>query len=126
MIVFEEIIARSPKHAQSLNYLGYMLADRGERLEYAKELIEKALVLSPDNAAYIDSYGWVLFQMGKINEAMSHLKKAAELGKDPEIFDHLGDTYHALGDSVNALIWWQKALELDPSREKIKKKIGNK
>ncbi|UCD63839.1 MAG: tetratricopeptide repeat protein [Candidatus Zixiibacteriota bacterium] len=121
--VFEEIIARSPNHSQSLNYLGYMLADRGERLEYARELIERAVNLAPDNAAYLDSYGWVFYRLEKFDEALVYLKKAVSLDSDPIIFDHLGDAYKAAGDTENARLWWQKALELQPDNSRIKEKL---
>lgn len=121
---FEEIIARAPNYDQALNYLGYMLADRGERLEYAHELIERAVALSPDNAAYLDSYGWVLYRLGSYDKALVHLKKAVALGNDPIMFEHLGDVYEAVGDLKQARDWWQKALEMDPDNEQIKEKLG--
>ncbi|MEW6412867.1 MAG: tetratricopeptide repeat protein [Candidatus Zixiibacteriota bacterium] len=122
--VFEEIIAASPLHAQALNYLGYMLADRGERLEYAKDLIEKAVNLAPENGAYLDSYGWVFYRLKKYDQALVQLKKAAELESDPIIYDHLGDAYEATGDVENARVWWQKALDLQPENEQIKQKLS--
>ncbi len=120
----EEIIARSPDHDKALNYLGYMLADRGERLEYAQGLIERAVALSPDNAAYLDSYGWVFYRIGRFEEALAHLKQAVSLDSDPVIFDHLGDAFQATGDMESARLWWQKALEIDPDDEQIKQKLG--
>lgn len=125
VVIFEEIIAKSPGHSQALNYLGYMLADRGERLEYAKELIEKAVQLSPENAAYLDSYGWVFYRLRQFDKALVHLKKAVLLEDDPIIFDHLGDAYRATGDYDQARAWWQKALELQPDNEEIKKKLAH-
>jgi tetratricopeptide (TPR) repeat protein len=121
---FEEIIAHDPEHAQSLNYLGYMLAERGERLDYAKELIERAVRLAPDNAAYLDSYGWVCYRLGDYREALKYLQKAVELDIDPVIFDHLGDTFHALGETGKAKEWWEKALEQQPENENIKEKLN--
>ncbi len=121
---FEELVAKDPDFDQALNYLGYMLADRGERLEYARKLIERAVSISPDNAAYLDSYGWVFYRLGDYTEALVHLKKAVTLDSDPIIFDHLGDVYQAVGDSENARAWWQKALEIDPDNEQIKEKLG--
>lgn len=122
--VFEEIIAKSPDHAQALNYLGYMLADRGQQLEYARELIEKAVRIAPDNAAYLDSYGWVFYRLEEYDKALEFLKKAVTLGNDPVIFDHLGDAYRAVGDLDSARVWWRKALELEPDNEPIKEKLG--
>ena len=120
----EEIIARSPDHDQALNYLGYMLADHGERLVYAQQLIEKAVAISPDNAAYLDSYGWVFYRTGRYDQALLYLKQAVSLDNDPVIFDHLGDTFRAMGDMENAHFWWKRALELKPDDEQIKQKLG--
>jgi len=123
--IFEEIIAKDSNHTQALNYLGYMLADRGKKLDYAKKLIEKAVSISPENAAFQDSYGWVYYQLGDYKNAVTHLKKAVSLDSDPIIFDHLGDAYKASGDLDNAREWWQKALDLSPDNDKIKTKLGN-
>jgi len=125
VLVFEEIIAKSPDHSKAMNYLGYMLADRGERLEYAKKLIEKAIRLAPDNAAYLDSYGWVYYRLRQYDKALEHLKKAVSLEEDPIIYDHLGDAYQATGDYEKARTWWQKALELEPDNENIKSKLAD-
>jgi tetratricopeptide (TPR) repeat protein len=121
---FEEVIAANPDYDQALNYLGYMLADRGERLSYARDLLERAVALSPDNAAYLDSYGWVFYRLGDYEEALVYLKKAVNLDSDPVIFDHLGDVYKAVGNIDQARTWWQKALEMDPDNEEIKEKLG--
>ncbi|MEW5993630.1 MAG: tetratricopeptide repeat protein [Candidatus Zixiibacteriota bacterium] len=121
---FEEVIARDPDYHQALNYLGYMLADRGERLEYARDLIQRAIELSPGNAAYLDSYGWVSYRLGDYRQALKHLEKAVSLDSDPVIFDHLGDTYNALGKKQQARTWWEKALGLDPDNRQIKDKLG--
>ncbi len=121
---FEGLLSRSPDHAPGLNYLGYMLVDRGDSLLYAKSLIEKALSIQPDNAAFLDSYGWAFFRLGNYEEAMIHLKKAAELDKDPVILDHLGDNCKAAGDVEQARLWWRKALEVDPDNEQILKKLS--
>jgi tetratricopeptide (TPR) repeat protein len=121
---FEELIAKSPDNATALNYLGYMLADKGQRLDYARDLIERAVKLSPDNAAYLDSFGWVYFRLGKYPDALIHLKKASGLTSDPVIFDHLGDVYSATGNKDEARRWWQKALELDPKNAGIQEKLA--
>lgn len=121
---FEEIIAHDTTYTQALNYLGYMLADRGERLEYAYELIERAVRLVPDNAAYLDSYGWVYYRLGQFEEAVVHLQSAVKLDTDPIIFDHLGDAYNALGKIEEARQWWQKALQLDPDNQAIIDKLA--
>lgn len=125
METFEELLTASPDHAGALNYLGYMLCDRGDRLDYARDLIEKAITQEPDNAAFLDSYGWVFYRLGEFDQALPHLQRAAELDNDPVILDHLGDTYEALGDMEQARQWWHKALEQKPDDESIKKKLGS-
>jgi len=121
---FEEILKHDPDHAQTLNYLGYLLADRGIRLEYARDLLERVVKMEPNNAAYLDSYGWVFFRLGKYHEAVRYLKMAADLGNDWVIFDHLGDAYQAIGETDRAHEWWQKALDRQPDNETIKQKIS--
>lgn len=120
---FEEVLAIAPDNAQALNYLGYMLADRGERLEYAKGLISKAVELIPDNGAFLDSFGWVYFKLGHIDRAIKYLEEAVKLDSDAVIFDHLGDAYQAQGSTREARIWWQKALELQPEDSNIRDKL---
>ncbi len=120
---FEKLLEVTPDFDAALNYLGYMLADANQRLPYARELIERALAINPDNAAYLDSYGWVLFRQGEYEEARKHLERAVELDTDPVMFDHLGDTYKALGKMEEARSWWQKALDEDPDNESIQQKL---
>ncbi len=121
---FEKLLYLDPQNSQSLNYLGYMLADRGEKLDYAHDLIKKALDLSPENAAFIDSYGWVMYRLGKYDSAITYLERAVEKEKDPIIFDHLGDAYKAIGKIDDARMWWQKALELQPTNDSIREKLN--
>ncbi len=122
---FERIIKRIPDHGPSLNYLGYMLADRGERLEYALELIKKAVGIDPENGAYIDSYGWVLYKLGQYKKALEQLKNAySQIDDDPVVLDHLAEAYRALGDTVSAREYWNKALEHDPDNTEIMEKLG--
>jgi len=120
---FKLLLDHYPENAQAMNYLGYMLADRNRDLEYAKKLITKAIELVPENAAFLDSYGWVSYRQGKLKEALDYLKRAVKLDNDPIIFDHLGDAYKAKGKMKQAREWWQKALDLDPENEIIREKL---
>ena len=120
---FEMLLDHFPENAQAMNYLGYMLADRNRDLDYAKKLITKAIELIPENAAFLDSYGWVSYRQGNIKEALEYLKRAVKLDNDPIIFDHLGDAYKARGKMNEAREWWQKALDLDPANETIREKL---
>jgi len=122
---FKRLLDLDPNHDGAMNYLGYMLADHNQDLKYARELIEKALEISPDNPAYLDSYGWVLYRMGKYKDARKYLERAVELDTDPIMFDHLGDTYQALGKMEEARHWWRKALDEDPENAAIEAKLAD-
>ncbi|MEW5795431.1 MAG: tetratricopeptide repeat protein [Candidatus Zixiibacteriota bacterium] len=121
---FETILEHNPEHGPSLNYLGYTLADRGLRLEYARDLLSRAVKLEPNNAAYLDSYGWVFYRLGAYDEAIHYLQAAAALDSDPVIYDHLGDALQAIGETDQAREWWKKALERQPDNEAIKQKLS--
>ncbi|MEJ6403087.1 tetratricopeptide repeat protein [Yoonia sp. 2307UL14-13] len=112
---FRAALALRPGHPQVLNYLGYSLVERGEKLDEALEMIEAAAAARPDNGAIIDSLGWVLFQLGRYEEAVGHMERAAELEPvDPVINDHLGDVYWAVGRVNEAHFQWQRALSFGP------------
>ena len=99
-------------NATALNYLGYMLAVRGEKLEEALAYVEKALELEKYNGAFIDSLGYIYLRMGKVENAGKYLVQASEIfPRDPEIWDHLGDLHHATGKTKEALGEWKKAIE---------------
>jgi tetratricopeptide (TPR) repeat protein len=123
--IFEHMIAREPDNAIALNYLGYMYADSGIHLEESLSLIVRALKEEPDNGAYLDSYGWALYRLGRLDEAESEIRKALQsLQSDPTIHDHLGDILAALGRRDEAVTHWRKALELEPDSQEIKEKLG--
>ncbi len=117
----------APEEPTTLNYLGYSWAERGENLDEAFKLIEKAVALAPNSGAIIDSLGWAHYQLGRYDEALPHLEQAASLEPaDPTITDHLGDVYARLGRTVEAEFQWRRALELEPSdamRAAIEKKL---
>ena len=101
---FRKALAINPDNASALNYLGYMLADRGIRLEEARDLIAKAVERDPKNGAYLDSLGWVLFRLNKLPEAEAKLHEALELmSRDPTVHDHLGDVYFHEGKIREAI-----------------------
>jgi len=113
-----------PDFAPAQNYLGYMWTDRGEHLEEARALIEKAVQTDPQNAAYLDSLGWVLFKLNRPQEALAEILKAIDHldEPDPVVYEHLGDIHAQLGDTRQAAEAWRKAYELEPT-EKLREKI---
>jgi len=115
---FRAALSLRPDQPQVLNYLGYSLVERGEKLDEALAMIETAASARPDNGAIIDSLGWVLFQLGQYEEAVIHLEQAASLAPvDPVINDHLGDALWAVGREIEAQFQWQRALSFDPDPE---------
>ncbi|MCP3963825.1 MAG: tetratricopeptide repeat protein [bacterium] len=110
---FQSILELAPDHAPTLNYLGYMWAELGENLGEAASLILRAVAIEPDNGAYVDSLGWVYFQLGRYEEARGHLEWAARLiPDDATIFEHLGDLYVVLDDVERARSSYRQALDL--------------
>ncbi|EBA13695.1 TPR domain protein [Roseobacter sp. CCS2] len=115
---FRASLALRPDHPQVLNYLGYSLVERGEKLNEALGMIETAAAARPDNGAIVDSLGWVYFQFGRYEEAVVHLERAASLEPvDPVINDHLGDALWAVGREIEARFQWQRALSFDPDQD---------
>ena len=112
--MFRRVVADDPNHAQALNYLGYLLADRGERLQESVGFIKRALEIDPDNPAYLDSLGWAYFKLNQLALAEPQLRKAAtNLATNSVIQDHFGDTLFKLGRYDEAVEAWQRALAGD-------------
>jgi tetratricopeptide (TPR) repeat protein len=108
---FRKVLSVNPNHAEVLNYYGYMLADRGVRLEEATAMIQKAVKLDPNNGAYLDSLGWAYYKQNRLAEAEENLRKASERqSHDPTILGHLGDVYMKLGQTNRAISCWERAL----------------
>jgi tetratricopeptide (TPR) repeat protein len=109
---FQEVLKANPLNAAAFNYLGYMLADRGVRLDESVKLIQKALEIEPSNGAYLDSLGWAYYKMSKFDLAAPNLEKAAKMiSGDPTIQEHLGYVYLEMGKTREAQAAWEKALQ---------------
>jgi tetratricopeptide (TPR) repeat protein len=123
---FLACVEMDENHAAALNYLGYMWAERGENLADAEEFIRRALRSEPDNAAYLDSLGWVLFQQGRYHEALAPLERAAQLSAttpDATIEEHLGDVLDKLGRRGEAVKAWERAAALEGSSDELPAKL---
>jgi tetratricopeptide (TPR) repeat protein len=136
----KELMAKNPKNPTYCNDLGFIWADHNMHLEEAEKLIRKALELDKeerkksglkgeldqDNAAYLDSLGWVLFKLKKYKEALPPLEQAVKQdeGQHMEIYDHLGDVYLALGEKTKAVAAWKKGLTCTPLGKRDQQRKG--
>jgi tetratricopeptide (TPR) repeat protein len=151
LAAMEKALALDPEHAGALNYIGYSLAERGERLDEAQSLIERALKQRPDDGFVKDSLGWVFFQRSRVARA-AHDSAAAlrwleaarakleeahrATGGDPVISEHLGDVYLALGRKRVALQKYEMAVAQVPRKgeqpllaeklARLKRELGGK
>ena len=117
-------IELDPDHHEAQNYLAYSWADRGLQLDRALDLVRRALEKDPENAAYIDTLGWIYFRQGRFEEALAELRRAAEIEpEEPEILDHYGDALHALGRTEEALPQWKRAFARQPDSAAIREKL---
>ncbi|MBU2961936.1 tetratricopeptide repeat protein [Citreicella sp. C3M06] len=132
---FRKALALNPGQPQVLNYLGYSLVEHHEKLDEALEMIEQAVSAQPQSGYIVDSLGWALYKLGRYDDAVMHMERAAELmAVDPVVNDHLGDVYWAVGRKNEARFQWQRALsfvdwenasdEVDPERIREKLKVG--
>ncbi len=126
---FKGILESNPRHSAVLNYLGYMLADRGVRLQEALGYIERALDIEPHNGAYLDSLGWVYFKLDRLDRAESNLVEAARINdSDSTIYEHLGDLYYKTGEYAKARSYYERSVHFsdDPvERKKVEGKLAS-
>ena len=115
---FEHALALSPDQPFVLNYLGYAWTEQGANLSRARQMIERAVALRPNDGAIVDSLGWVELRQGDVAGAVKQLEHAVELQpEDAEINGHLGDAYRAANRPLEAAFQWRRALTLKPSAE---------
>ncbi|SNR34607.1 tetratricopeptide repeat protein [Puniceibacterium sediminis] len=132
---FRKALELNPEQPQVLNYLGYSLVEKKEKLDEALAMIERAVAAQPDQGYIVDSLGWALFRLGRYEDSVGHMEHAAELmAVDPVVNDHLGDVYWAVGRKLEARFQWRRALsfvdfeqmteEADPVRIRRKLEVG--
>jgi len=127
--LFERLIEIDNDDAFALNYLGYMYAEKGVKLDIAVNLITRAVEIIPNNSAFLDSLAWVYFKLGNLENASKYIKKALDKIDGNEglelavIFDHAGDVSEASGDFVEARKHWMRALEIDESNDMVRNKL---
>ena len=115
-----QIIRMQPDDSRALNHLGYMLADQTNRFEEALALIERAIAVSPDDPAIIDSLAWAQYKLGRYEDALANLKRAFAVFPDHEVASHLGEVLWKLGERKEAARVWEDALKERPDSKLIK------
>ncbi|MFK7865341.1 MAG: tetratricopeptide repeat protein [Pseudohongiellaceae bacterium] len=115
-----QIILMKPEDSRALNHLGYMLADQTERYEEALDLLERAIAISPDDPAILDSLAWAQFKLGLYDDALINLRRAFANFPDPEVASHLGEVLWNMGRQDEAKQVWADSLADNPDSELIK------
>ncbi|WP_258105458.1 tetratricopeptide repeat protein [Marinoscillum sp. MHG1-6] len=123
---YELALENNPTNDHVLNNYSYYLSLDKSDLEKALEMSTKLIQLVPDNPTYMDTHGWVLYTLGKYEEALGFLEKAAKLDKNGTIIEHYGDVLYQLGREEEAVKQWEKASSLDDASENIEKKIAER
>lgn len=123
--ILEEVYEEDPNDPGVNNDLGYLYADQGKKLEQAEKMIRIAVAAEGDNPSYLDSLGWVLFKLGRFEEALEYQKKAIDIPDhdDSTLFEHLGDIHEALKQTDEARKQWQQALELEKKDKRPDMKV---
>lgn len=122
--LFERSIALYPDLHEAYNYLAYMWAERGVKLDRALAYVTKALAMKPDDPAYLDTLGWIYFRQGRHADALEKILEARKrLPDDPTILDHAGDVYAAIGKVSQAIDAWKRSLRLEPASETVAGKL---
>ncbi len=122
--LFHECIKLDPDHAEAFNYLAYMWAEQGVKLDQALDYVRIALKHKPDSGAFIDTLGWIYYMQGRYDDAYHEIQRAAELvPDDPTILDHLGDILLKLGEEDAAVTSWGRSFRMDPENRDVAAKL---
>ncbi len=123
---YSKALEIDPDHSLVLNNYAYMLACQNYRLEKALEMVNRALAQEPENSSFIDTKGWIFYQMGRYRDALEQIEKAMIIEDDnAELYEHLGFIYKALNKERQAKEAWRKALDLDPDNQKYRDLVEN-
>ncbi|MBW6460479.1 MAG: tetratricopeptide repeat protein [Bacteroidales bacterium] len=124
---YEKVLNIDPANSIVLNNYAYYLTLRGKNLEKAEEMARKAVELDPENGANLDTYGWVLFQLGRYKEAEEWIRKAMQFREESAVVvEHYGDVLWKMGDKEGAVEYWEKAIEAGEGSEFLEKKVREK
>jgi len=121
---FDKALVLDPDNQFVLNNYAYYLSVRKVKLDKAKKMSAKTLDVSPNDAIYLDTYGWILFQMDDKEGAIKYIGKSLEKSPDnAEVLEHMGDVLKSLNRNDESIKYWKKALELNPDSKDLPKKI---
>ena len=127
--LFKNIIVQNENDAVGLNDYAYIISERNNtslnELNYALELAKQAITMEPNNAAFLDTIGWIYFKMGNYNISQKYMEKSLNINEDnPVILEHMGDIYHKLDAPDQALLLYKRALFKDIENKIIQEKIN--
>jgi len=124
---YEQVLKIEPDNVLVLNNYAYYLSLRGMNLEKAEQMAKKAVELEPANSSYQDTYGWVLFRLGRFEEAKEWISKALESGEESAVvMEHYGDVMWKLDNKKEAVKYWEKAQKAGEGSEFLEKKVQDK
>ncbi|AXJ02316.1 Tfp pilus assembly protein PilF [Cyclonatronum proteinivorum] len=123
---YEQSLRLDPDNHTALNNFAYSLSLRQLRLDEALEMSQRAVEAEPDNAAFLDTLGWVYFKLGEYQNAKTYIRASIDTGDaSAVVLEHMGDVYEKLEDPANARYWWQKAFDKDETKEHLLEKLDS-
>ncbi|MEE8341216.1 MAG: tetratricopeptide repeat protein, partial [Candidatus Neomarinimicrobiota bacterium] len=124
--IYQQLIQTDSTDAQALNNYAYSLVERGEKIELSNKYSRRAIELAPDQAAYLDTYGWILFKMGKTKKAYKYIEKSLKIDdENAEVLEHMGDILVKMKKMKDANEYYQKALSIDKENQRIIEKLSD-
>ncbi len=122
---YRRAIELEPDNALANNNYAYSLSERGEKLALARQMAETALEKEPNNPSYLDTMGWIYYQLGDYEKALEFISKAIANGDaSATVYEHLGDVYNKLGESEEAERAWRKSQNIEPGRQSIRERLN--
>lgn len=121
--LYEKALTLYPDNILLLNNYAYHLAERGIKLKEALEMSKKTIDKEPQNSSYLDTYGWIFYKLKDYKNALFFIDKAAKIGPNATLYEHLGDICEAMGDIVKAVKFWNQSLKMEPDNKNVQVKV---
>ncbi|GAI94942.1 unnamed protein product, partial [marine sediment metagenome] len=124
--IYQQLIQTDSTDAQAFNNYAYSLIERGDKIELSKKYSRRAIELAPNQAAYLDTYGWILFKTGNTKEAHKYIEKSLKIdNENAEVLEHMGDILIKMKKKTEAKEFYQKALSFDPKNQQLIEKLSD-